>query len=207
MIVYGTSSKDLGTRKIQGAKCPNCEASGIYVNAISRYATVFWIPVFPYTKKYFSVCKNCEQVLQKKEMPQQLKDKLEMEKHHFKTPFYLFSGLIIIVLFIGYAFYASGKHDEELTKNVNNLQAKDIIVFKVSSKEYTFAEVDEHSNDTIYMKYSNYSYEGRKPSENTFKKERESVDVFFDDSIYFFTQKGIDSLYTKGEIVEIYTNK
>lgn len=204
MIIYGTNSKNLGSRKLQGAKCPNCEAVEIHAQAVSSYATVFWIPVFPYRKKYSTVCKNCTQVLKKKEMPQPLKDKLAMEKGHFKTPFYLFSGLIILALLIGLAFYLSSQHDKELEKNLANLQSKDIVVFKVASKEYSFAEIKNHSNDTIYMHYGNYTYDGYKPSESKIEKLKASETDFFDTETYYFTQKQLDSLYAKGEIAEIY---
>jgi hypothetical protein len=206
MIIYGTSSKDLGTRKIQGAKCSNCEATEVYVNAISRYADVFWIPIFPYSKKYFSVCKNCEQVLEKKEMSQQLKDKLEMEKHHFKTPFYLFSGLIIIALLIGYGIYASSKHDADIAENVSHLEVNNVIVFMEKSKEYSFAKVSEIRNDTIIINYGQYSYEGgySAPSKSEFNSKKSTVTDFYDEQLSFLLQSEIDSLYKMGELVEIY---
>lgn len=102
MIIYGTGSKNLGTKKLQGAKCQNCESTDMYVQAISRYVDIFWIPIFPFSKKMFSICNHCKQTLTKKEMSQQLKDKVELEKSSFSTPFYLFIGLAIIVTFIGW---------------------------------------------------------------------------------------------------------
>ena len=206
MIIYGTSSKDLGTRKIQSAKCPNCESNEIYVNAISKYADLFWIPVFPYSKKFFSVCQNCEQVLEKKEMPQQLKDKVDMEKHHFKTPFYLFSGLIIIALLIGYAFYASSQHDKEMADHVTHIEANDIMVFKEASKEYSFAKVVEVRNDTIFIKQGQYSYEGgySAPTKSEFISKSETVTDFYAETTDYILQADINDLYEKEELVEIY---
>lgn len=204
MIIYGTSSKNLGSRKIQGAKCPNCEATEIHAQATSSYVTLFWIPIFPYRKKFNIECKSCMQVLEKKQMPQQLKDKLALEKGHFKTPFYLFSGLIIVALLIGIAFYLSGQHDKKLAENVRNLEPKDIIVFKEKSKEYSFMKVVEVRNDTIMINYGQYAYEGRKPSASTIAKERAGKTDFFNTELYFLVQKQIDSFHTTGDIVEIY---
>lgn len=206
MIVYGTGSKDLGTQKIQGAKCPNCESNEIYVNAVSRYADVFWIPIFPFSKKFFSVCQNCEQVLEKKEMPQQLKDKVDMEKHHFKTPFYLFSGLIIIALLIGYGIYSSYQHDQEMAENVTHIEANDIMVFKEGAEEYSFAKVVEVKNDTIFIQVGQYSYEGgySAPSKSEFNSKAATVSDFYSESIDYILQADIDDLYEKEELVEIY---
>lgn len=206
MIIYGTSSKDLGTRKLQGAKCPNCEATEIHAQAVSRYADVFWIPIFPYSKKLFTVCGNCQQVLEKKQMPAQMKDKLEMEKHHFKTPFYLFSGLIIIALLIGFGVYSSNKHDADIAENVKHLATDNVIVFKEKSKEYSFAKVFEVRNDTIIVNYGQYVYEGgySAPSESEFNSKKATVTKFYAEDLSFYLQSEIDSLYAKGEIVEIY---
>lgn len=203
MIVYGTNAKDLGTRKLQGAKSPNCESSDIYATAVVKYVHIFWIPIFPYSKKYFTTCEGTGQVLEEKEMPQQLKDKLNLEKHHFKTPFYLFSGLIIIALLIGYGIYASSQHDKEVKESVSNLQPKEVIMFKEGSG-YSFAKVEAHSNDTIYVKYSNYTLSGHEPSKSEFIEESAKGGDFFNDDIYYHTQQQIDSLYTNGDIIEIF---
>ncbi len=206
MIIYGTSSKDLGTRKLQGVKCPNCEATEIHAQAVSRYADVFWIPIFPYSKKFFTVCGNCNQVLEKKQMSQQMKDKLEMEKNHFKTPFYLFSGLIIIALLIGIGIYMSKSNDAAMAENVKHIEANDVIVFKEKSKEYSFAKVTEVRNDTIVIKYGQYVYEGgySAPSESEFNSKKATVTDFYAEDLSYFLQSEIDSLYGKGELVKIY---
>lgn len=203
MIIYGTGSKDLGTRKLQGAKCPNCEANEIHVQAVSKYFDVFWIPILPYSKKYFSICGHCKQVLKKKEMPQQIKDKLEVEKHHFKTPIYLFTGIVLIAFLIAYLFYDASKDREQLTVHVKNLEPKDVIVFDVLSKEYSFAEVVQHSNDTIYMYYGNYTVD-KAPSQHEVDEKRKELADFFSEDVFYFTQKQIDSLHEKGEIKTIF---
>lgn len=206
MVIYGTNSKDLGTKKIPGAKCPNCDANEIHVQAVSRYATLFWIPVFPYAKKLFSVCGNCEQVLEKKQMPQQLKDKIDMEKSNFKTPFYLYAGAIIIALLIGFGIYSSGQHDKELAENVKNLQSEQIIVFKEKSKEYSFAKVVEVKGDTIFANFAQYVYEGgySAPTISEFNSKKAGVTDFYSEELSYYLQSEIDSLHKEGLIVEIY---
>ncbi|MFK7748936.1 MAG: hypothetical protein AB8B65_11130 [Kordia sp.] len=207
MIIYGTGSKKIGIQKIQGAKCQNCGATEMYAQGVSRYIYLFWIPMFPYKKKFITICNHCKQVLEKKEMPQQLTDKLALEKHHFKTPFYLFSGSLLLVLFVLWGFYQSGEHNKKLMENVKNLQANDIIAFKVARKEYSFAEIDERRNDTLFIHYGNYTHNGYRPSESKMADLVVSETDFFDTEIYYFTQKQIDSLHAKGEIAEIYNLK
>jgi hypothetical protein len=205
MIIYGGSSKDLGTRKLQGAKCPNCEATDIHVHAVVNYGTLFFIPLFPTNKKYSSICGNCDQVLTKKQMPQQMKDKLALEKHHFKSPLYLYAGLGIIALLIGFLYYSMIQDKKELLQNTQNLQEKEVVLFQVrESDEYTFSKIIKHSNDTIYIRHSNYSYAGDKPNQSEYEEVLKKEDEFYSEAIYYFTQKEIDSLHVKGEILAIF---
>lgn len=206
MIVYGTGSKDLGTRKLQGVKSPNCENSDIYATAVAKYAHIFWIPLFPYSKKYFTTCEGTGEVLEEKDMPQQLKDKLALEKHHFKTPFYLFSGLILIALIAAYAVYASYEHDKEMAENVTHIEANDIMVFREGSEEYSFAKVIEVKNDTIFVNLGQYSYEGgySAPSKSEFNSKASTVTDFYSEDIDYILQADINDLYEKEELVEIY---
>lgn len=202
MIIYGGGSKDLGSRKLQGYKCTNCEATDVHVHAVVQYGTLFFIPLFPANKKYTSVCGNCNQVLIKEQMPQRMLDKIKLEKHHFKSPVYLYAGLVIIILFVSYLAYSIIQKEKELEKNLQNLQPKSVVVFKVNSEEYSFAEVVSHRNDTVFMYYGNYVID-QSPDRADIDEEREKVKDFFSEDLFFFTQKELDSLYDKGEIEEI----
>ena len=52
MIFYGTKGSHLKSEKISGAKCTNCnEQTSHTVNVFGRYGYLYWIPVFPLTKK------------------------------------------------------------------------------------------------------------------------------------------------------------
>ncbi|MBC8754635.1 zinc-ribbon domain-containing protein [Kordia sp. YSTF-M3] len=206
MIIYGGSSKDLGTRKLQGAKCPNCEATDIHAHAVVNYGTLFFIPLFPTNKKYSSICGNCDQVLTKKQMPQQMKDKLALEKHHFKSPLYLYAGVVIIALLIGFGIYTSRNNDALMAENIKHLEANDVIVFKEKSKEYSFAKVHQVRNDTIIVNYGLYTYEGgySAPSESEFNSKKATVTDFYTEDLSFYLQSEIDSLYGNGDLVKIY---
>jgi hypothetical protein len=203
MIIYGGSSKDLGTRKLQGAKCPNCEATEIHLHVVVQYGTLFFIPLFPANKKYSSICGNCDQVLTKKEMPQQMKDKLALEKHHFKSPIYLYAGVVIIALLIGFLYFSMIKDKEEFNNNVKNLQPNSIVVFKIDYDQYSFAKVLTHNSDTIYVQHSNYVID-QNPSQSQYERESKKKIDFFEEETFYFLQKQIDSLHEKGEISKIF---
>ena len=191
MVFYGTGSKDLGSKKIPNEKCPLCEAQNtIEVHGVSKYFDVFWVPVFPYSKKLIPFCTSCETEITKKQIPASLKEKIALEKSFFKTPITLFSGLIIIAGIVGWISYTSSKHKD---------YANDVMVLKQSSKEYSFALVDGVENDTVYFKNSNYSF-NQKPTKSDYTEGLAEKTDFFDMETYYYTQSQIDSVHKIKEL-------
>ncbi|GAB3637161.1 hypothetical protein GCM10027422_27510 [Hymenobacter arcticus] len=48
-FVQGTGSSVIGTYELAGVRCANCNAPGaMAVTVFSRYAHLFWIPLFPF---------------------------------------------------------------------------------------------------------------------------------------------------------------
>jgi len=198
MIIYGTGSKNLGEKLITNEKCPHCsEYNKIHVHGIASYVHLFWIPFFPYSKKFIAICHNCEREILKEEASPSLIDKISLEKPSFKSPIYLFSGVIIIGLAIGWFTYSSAKHKEFVSNRIENIQKNDVLVFKNSSKEYTFAIVDTTYQNEIYFRNSNYSY-NQKPSREDYEKALSENSDFYNPDYYYYTDKQIDSLHNKG---------
>ncbi len=194
MIVYGTGGKKLGEVKILNEKCPHCEEyNNVYLHGIARYFHVFWIPIFPFNKKMLTVCHACDSEIKKKERSQSLKDKITLEKGNFKTPIYLFIGLALIVGLIGYFEFNSKKHKEFVKNRLHHLVQDDVIVVKDEAKNYSFARVENVSNDTIYFVNSNYSID-QKPTMTDYTNGITEKTDFYSDEIYYFTEKQIDSL-------------
>jgi len=199
-MIYGTGGKKLGEVLITNEKCPSCEKiNTVYLHGVARYFHILWIPVFPFSKKLITICHSCENEISEKERLQSLKDKVDLEKGSLKLPVFLFAGLAIIIAFIGYLQYESKKHKEFVGDRIHNLQTDDVIVFKNSSTEYTFALVDSVINDTLTFKNSNYSIDA-KPTKSDYINGITKKDDFFNDELYILSQKEVDSLFTIGEL-------
>ena len=200
MIVYGTGGKDLGEKLITNEKCPHCgEYNKIHLHSIARYVHLFWIPFFPYSKKTVIICHSCDKEILKKKASPSLIDKIGLEKSSFKIPIYHFSGLIIIVLTILWFKYTAVKHKSFVENSIENIQTNDILVFKHSKNEYTFALVDSIYEEAVFFKNSNYSY-NQKPSRSDYEKALIENSDFYNTDTYYYTGKQIDSLFSKGAI-------
>lgn len=204
MIIYGTGTKDLGTKKLSGAKCSNCQSSNMHIHGAARYFSLFWIPVFPFSKKLVVFCDDCQRVFNKKELDTSTKDKLGFEKKSFKIPTTLFSGVMIIAAFVLYALYDGYQKNQSLGKELKSLSAGQVIVFSESSNSYSFGKVSEVAGDTIFINFSNYVYEGGVPTHSRYLKEKNSVRDFYQSQLRYYLQSDLDSLYAVDKIERIY---
>lgn len=204
MIIYGTGSKKFGIKPLRGIKCENCESNQMHITGYSKYVHIFWIPLFPVSKKIFTICGNCEEELPKKHIPKRTLDRIKLEKSGFKIPFYLFSGSLIILALIFWGMYSIDAHDKEFASNMANVQPNDVLVFKNDDETYYFGEVQEVKNDTLHINFCNYIYEGGAPSEYSYNKEKNKVGDFYNRKIFYMSQKNIDSLYSAGDIYDLY---
>lgn len=96
MIIFGTREGQTGIKAVSGHSCHYCgtkESLSVLVRA--AYFHIFWIPVFPYGKKVYSVCGHCRQYLSRLEMPPELGAKATQVARTIKTPWYYFSALIL----------------------------------------------------------------------------------------------------------------
>ncbi|MBP5402265.1 MAG: zinc-ribbon domain-containing protein [Treponema sp.] len=61
LIVYGTKvfKKDLGEYQKSGT-CPNCNYKiNLHVIRVMKWATLYWIPLIPYSIKRYKICPIC----------------------------------------------------------------------------------------------------------------------------------------------------
>jgi len=127
------------------------------MHIVQRYAHIYWIPLFPATKKAVAECTGCNHVLEKKQFPESYKNGYEEIKSQAQTPIWMFTGLgIIVVLIIG-AFIASKQNDSENAELILSPQKDDIYEIKLSDKEYTLYKVDKVEGNTVYLFENQYA--------------------------------------------------
>ncbi len=102
MIIYGSRSVHLKSTQADKITCPNCQTeNSLILSVFGKHAHVFWIPLFPIGKKGFSQCQHCKQVLETREMPEQIKTAYKILKKDSKYRVWQYSGLIaFLVLFV-----------------------------------------------------------------------------------------------------------
>ena len=86
MIVWGWAAKKIGTHDVKGV-CPSCKNATLVLVGWQRTFDVFWIPTIPLKKTSHVHCITCNASYS----PEGFSERI-----HFKTPWWAFSGLILL---------------------------------------------------------------------------------------------------------------
>jgi len=199
MIIYGSKATELKTENITG-KCPHCATPGsIQMIVFQKYAHIFWIPFFPTGKTGVTSCSHCKQVLQKKEFDTSLSENYETLKVKTKTPAWTFSGLVILILLIGWGIVQSNQHDARNAKIILAPQKGDIYEIKSGFTQYTLYKVDSVAGDTVYLLTS--QYETSKLS--GLREIKNKGDEAYNEDVLPLLKSDLKTMLDKGEIADI----
>lgn len=198
MIVYGTKASTLKNGQIINVDCPNCNANtSMKYSVFGKYAHLYWIPLFPFEKITAAECNSCKKTYLYKDLPQNIKIKLdrEKEKHGSKIPVWMFSGLFLILGGIAYGFYSSDKSDREAVEYIKNPKAGDVYSYVISQSRYTAIRVDKVVKDSVYLTDNDYETDQTTgieeidvPKNYTINKEvltKEGIQKMFKDKLIF----------------------
>lgn len=197
MIFYGTKGSHLNTQKTKPAKCNNCnEITPHMVSVYGKYGYLYWIPVFPMSKKVFSECTNCNATFEFKEMGSELKDISKDIKNNTKTPLWYWSGLAIIALLIAIGYYYSVEHDKDVVNYIKEPKVGDVIEFKnTDTYYYSTLKIARVTNDSIFVIQNNYETDKKSgvykiDKEKNYTTEpfgiaRNEIQKMFDEKIFY----------------------
>ena len=108
MILYGTNGAHLRTAPLPGVKCPACATPGaLQMSVFGRYAHVYYIPLFPYSKPAVVQCGHCQAAWDDKKIPPQMQAPVRDLKKQTRLPLWQWSGVALLALAVGWGLMAS----------------------------------------------------------------------------------------------------
>ncbi len=198
MIIFGSNSSHLKSEHLTEVACPHCnESDCVDISVFGKYAHVFWIPVFPMGKSGASQCQHCKQTLKEKEMPQTFKSAFSTFKSQLKTPFWHFSGLLIIALFVGWMAFAGSKNKKDNQAFINSPQVGDVYEYKTEGDYYSLMKVTEVSSQEIVFVTNKFEV-ARSSKLYTIDK----AENFLEEE-YQISRQDLQDLYLNGDIVDV----
>jgi len=114
MIFYGTNGAHVRTAPLPDVACPSCDTAGsLNVSVFSRYAHIYWIPLFPYSKPLVAQCSHCQQAWEEKALPPAISGPAKDLKKETRAPLLHWAGLGIILVLLGFGAVAGARNDRE----------------------------------------------------------------------------------------------
>jgi len=198
MIVYGTKTTHLSTTQALTETCTNCNTTGeMYINVYSRYAHIFWIPLFHTGKIVESTCDNCKQTLAYKKMPEQLKLEATNAKSSVKTPIWQFVGLVLIAVVILWANYQNSQNKLENEAFISTPAIGDVYEYKVEKGSYSTLKVIEVTNDSVFVTENEFVINKSNKLHTIDKPEN------YSDLMLGVSKVEVKNMFTSGEIFDV----
>jgi hypothetical protein len=164
MVIYGWNAKNIKQAPLENYECPHCQQKQSVMVIFAKYVHLFWIPVFPYQKTAVVVCTHCKHETEEKNITLGTKEAIQQLKAAVPIPKYLFAGLVLIVIGIGYAIYHGAQTREQEQAYLNNPQTGDIYIIKSKEEKGPFnhflMKVRKVEGDSIWVSYSSFGYNG-----------------------------------------------
>lgn len=158
MIIWGWSTKEICTKEKSG-KCPSCGLATLVIVGFQRVFDLFWIPVIPLKKSTCVRCQSC-----KNEYIHELSaDEIAIQNSGFKTPWWSFSGLIIIIVLLIFGSIASESKQNEHDEFKENPILGTYFTFRNIGEDYkkapyVFGKIVSIEGDKIILRLSHYCY-------------------------------------------------
>ena len=179
MVFYGSKASKLKEGQLINVKCPNCtEGQTMRYSIYGKYAYVYWIPLFPIGKTYVLECNHCKRIYNLKELPEQIKQKFELEKAGVRFPLWYFSGLILIAIAIALATYLSKKDAENDKLYIQQPMIGDVYSVKASQTGYyTSMKITKVTTDSVYVVFNDYEIDRKSKIYKINKTENYTTEI------------------------------
>ena len=202
MIIYGSKSSHVNSALLGDATCPHCETTGQMVMSVfSNYAHVFWIPLFPLTKKVVATCNHCKAFYELKDMPPEIKDQCYTYKKAQKKPLWQFLGLAGIAFLIVMGIINSEIESKKTDTFLENPMLNDVYTVKYE-KNYSTMKIVEIADETIFFSENNYYV-----SQLSKISEIEKAENYDTDDLLDFTLDELKELKKDKTIIKIKRGK
>jgi len=159
IFFYGTRHPHIKSKALEFETCPKCgQQGGIVSSVYGRYAHLFWIPVFPLTKKTYTRCAHCNSELSDKQLPEDIGREVRQFSKSVRTPVWYFSGLFLLAALIIFGIYSSKMTAKETAEFMANPQIGDCYYFQYTDdNSYSTMRIEAIEGDSVYFDVNKYA--------------------------------------------------
>jgi len=189
MLIYGRRKIRIKKYDDYHVKCENCNGYEQRFSVYQQYFHLYFIPVFPSSSKIIkSVCLNCNDLFNQ-----------EKKSHYLaitRTPIYLYTGVILFVVFILAAVIENRNTQKEKSEFVSNPKVNDVYLIRQDDNNlitYYFLKIKNINSDTVELFHSAFQY-------NRFLSTMQDSDYFVKDETYRVLKSDLKNYLDSGMI-------
>jgi hypothetical protein len=188
-IFYGWRTIRIKKYKNTGDYCRECKSFDIDIKVYRKYFHIAFIPFFPSGKKTVDIkCNSCGN-------PFRLQPIQENYGAKTRTPFYFYTGVILIALLVLFIIKLNLETQDQKKLFVNSPKPGDIYLIRDEAAEkvsYYFLKVVEIDDSSIKVNHNRYVYD-------RYVSNLQGDDSFEEEKL-FFTRKEIIKMLEDGKI-------
>jgi len=207
MIIFGTQSKSVNGPALMSSTCPRCGSGGQATSGVIRYFHLFWIPVFPISRRVAVTCNLCRFTRDQHQIPAPLADNVKRMLFTQRTMLPMFSGSIIIAVLTGMMVVETNQHERQTREYLAEPKQGDIYVadftqlFEAADDQYRYGvmQVQSLKGSQVGVNVSGILYEHA--PWNSSKLQREvSRPGYFSGETFVIDRAQLESLGASGAI-------
>ena len=158
MIIWGWSTKEIGTKEASGG-CSYCGSPSLVIVGFQRVFDLFWIPIIPLGKSSCVRCQSCEATY----VYEPSADEAAIQNSGFKTPWWSFSGLIIIILMTIFGSISNASMQKKYDAFKDKPTLGTYFIFKSIDDDYKettyrFGKIIRLEEDDVVLRLGKYVY-------------------------------------------------
>jgi hypothetical protein len=203
MIIYGTNGSLRRSEPAPGLVCPACATPDrMQLSVFSRYAHIYWVPLFPYSKPVVAHCEHCQGAWAEKELPAEaaeVKQAAQLLRKHTAAPWWQWSGLAVLVVGIVWALIANNQHSRDSATFLAAPRTGDIYTVRESdtARRYSLLKVVRAQGNTVELVANEYEVDDSHPLDELNYAEKYSKEPFT------LTQLDLTLMRNKGQLTDV----
>ena len=202
MIIYGSREATLQTMVFEDQFCTDCGQKGsISCTVFSKHAHIFWIPLFPFSKRKAIWCNNCGKEFAINELTPEMQSEVNNFYRKNKAPFWQWVGLLLFTVSVILSIIGNIKEGKNTELFLNSPEINDVYCVK-EEEGYSLMYIDEIIGDSVFFIDNNYVC--RKLSD---VKKLHRLDYYDLDVVYGFSREELNELFHEEKYIkEIWRN-
>lgn len=200
LFLVGTRDSNIKNGVILNEKCPKCNTQDtLHFSIYKKYTHVTLIPLFPVEKSVYIRCSHCEENFDYEDLSESAQLQLRNEK--LDNSIWMFSGSIIIALFLIFTINRYFENKDEAGVLVKNPMQGDVYNLKLNNGYYSNMRIDKITVDSVYATLNDF--QAYMPNEIDDLNKPEN----YSNRKVYYSRKDLIKLYQENEILKITQKK